>query len=108
MVGDVNTVLADPQRNFVECILMLVAHDEMASQANDSYDKSWVFGDEHQLRKKGASCGLHQSDGIWSTVGWLRKGSQTLKYGKNHEGYWNGELLVKQVYSSLPMDGFLL
>jgi hypothetical protein len=30
-------------------------------------------------------------------MGWLEEGSETLKYGKNYDGYWNGELFVKQV-----------
>ena len=85
VVGNVDTVLEDLQRNFVEHILVLVAYNEMTSQANDSHDKSWVLGDEHQLWKKGAGCGLHLSDGICSIVGWLRDGSQTLEYGKNYE-----------------------
>jgi hypothetical protein len=34
---------------------------------------------------------------LCSTVGWLDEGTQTLEYGKNHEGYWTGELFVKQV-----------
>jgi hypothetical protein len=97
-VSDIDTVLTDSQRNFVEPILVLVAHDEMASQTNDSHDKSWVLGDEHQLRKKGPGRGLHQSDGICSTVGWLKEGSQTIEYGKNYDGYWTGELFVKQVF----------
>ena len=105
VVGDVDTVLADPQWNFVECILVLVAHDKMAAQSNDSYDKSWVLGDQHQLRKKGPGRRLHQSDGICSTVGWLQEGSQTLEYGKNYEGYWNGELFIKQVCSPLTTEG---
>jgi hypothetical protein len=29
--------------------------------------------------------------------GWLKDASQTLEYGKNYEGYWTGELFVKQV-----------
>jgi hypothetical protein len=29
----------------------------------------------------------------------LREASQTLEYGKNYDGYWNGELFVKQVWS---------
>jgi hypothetical protein len=49
VVGDIDTILVDSQRNFVERILVLVAHDEMASQTNDSHDKSWVLGNEHQL-----------------------------------------------------------
>jgi hypothetical protein len=47
VVGDVDTVLTDPQQNFIECILVLITHDEMASQENDSHDKSWILGDEH-------------------------------------------------------------
>jgi hypothetical protein len=105
VISDVDTVLADSQRNYVECILVLVAHDEMTSQANDSPDKSWVLGDEHQLRKKGAGRRLHQSDGICSTVGWLQEGSQMLEYGKNYEGYWNGELFIKQVLCSCSRTG---
>ncbi len=101
VVGDIDTVLVDSQRNFVERILVLVAHDEMASQSNDTHDKSWVLGDEHQLRKKGPGRGLHQSDMICSTVGWLKEGSQTLEYGKNYDGYWTGELFVKQVFKFL-------
>jgi hypothetical protein len=94
-VGDVDRVMM--RRNFVERILVLVAHDEMTAQAHDSVTKSWVFEDQHALRKKGVGRGLHQSDVICSTVGWIAEASQTLEYGKNYEGYWTGELFVKQV-----------
>ncbi|KAG1789801.1 uncharacterized protein HD556DRAFT_1433541 [Suillus plorans] len=67
-------------------------------EANNSSSKSWVFGDEHCLRKKGVGCGVHKSDVICSTTGWLKEASQTLEYGKNYEGYWTGEHFVKQVY----------
>lgn len=77
--------------------LVLVAHDEMTAQANDARTKSWVFEDQHVLRKKGVGRGIHKSDVICSTVGWLEKASQTLEYGKNYDGYWTGELFVKQV-----------
>ncbi|KAJ8580330.1 hypothetical protein M405DRAFT_890518, partial [Rhizopogon salebrosus TDB-379] len=66
-------------------------------EANDSCEKSWVLGDEHMLRKKGAGRGLHQSDVICSTIGWLEGASQTIEYGKNYDGYWTGELFVKQL-----------
>ena len=58
------------------------------SQANDG---------QQPLKKKRPGCGLHQSDCIASTVGWIKDVSQTLEYGKDYEGYWNGELFVKQV-----------
>jgi len=84
-------------RNFVECRVVLCSQDEMTGQANDAQEKSWVFQDHHPLRKKGVGRGIHQSDIICSTVGWLKEGSQSLEYGKNYDGYWNGELFVKQV-----------
>lgn len=97
VVGSVeNEALREPN-NYVECRLVLCAHDEMTAQANDSRAKSWVLEDQHVLRKKGVGRGIHQSDIICSTVGWLREASQTLEYGKNYEGYWTGELFIKQV-----------
>ena len=39
--------------NFVECQLVLCAHDEMTVQSNDMTQKSWVFDGEHKLQKKG-------------------------------------------------------
>ncbi|KAF9552830.1 hypothetical protein CPC08DRAFT_646425 [Agrocybe pediades] len=70
---------------------------EMTAQANDGKKKSWVLDGEQPLRKKGAGRGIHQSDVICSTVGWVKEASQSLEYGKNYEGYWNGELFVKQL-----------
>ena len=98
IVGDVENELQVQPSNFVERRLVLCAHDEATSQANDSKGKSWVFGDQHPLQKKGAGRGLHQSNVICSTVGWLREASQTLEYGKNYDGYWNGEMFIKQVF----------
>jgi hypothetical protein len=97
VVGDIETQI--PPTNFVERGLVLCAHDESTSQANDAPDKAWVLEDQHRLRKKGVGRGLHQSDIICSTVGWLSDASQTLEYGKNYEGYWNGKLFIKQVGS---------
>ncbi|EPT01617.1 hypothetical protein FOMPIDRAFT_41382 [Fomitopsis schrenkii] len=68
-----------------------------AHEANDGEKKGWVFEDEYPLKKKGQGRGVHQSEVICSTCGWLKEASQTLEYGKNYEGYWNGELFVKQL-----------
>ncbi|RDX40287.1 hypothetical protein OH76DRAFT_1459549 [Lentinus brumalis] len=57
----------------------------------------WLLNGESPLKKKGAGRGLHQSDFICSTVGWLSEASVTLEYGKNHEGFWNGEIFCKQL-----------
>ncbi|EIW76870.1 hypothetical protein CONPUDRAFT_63241 [Coniophora puteana RWD-64-598 SS2] len=64
---------------------------------NDSHTKNWGLEGEQPLKKKGPGRGTHQSDFICSTVGWMAEASQSLEYGKNYEGYWNAELLVKQV-----------
>jgi hypothetical protein len=69
----------------------------MMAQANDIMPKTWVFEDQHCLQKKGVGHGLHKSDILCSTVGWLEEATQTLEYGKNYEGYWTGELFIKQV-----------
>jgi len=76
----------------------------MVAQANDATAKSWVFGDEHRLGKKGIGQGLHVSSVITLLSGWLEEGSEILEYGKNHDGYWNGELFVKQVTLILHLE----
>ena len=101
-VGNVETELAVWPQNYVEQHLVLCAHDEMTAQAHDANEKSWVLEDQHALWKKGVGCGLHKSDVICSTIGWLKDASQTFEYGKNYEGYWTGELFVKQVRFSNP------
>ena len=77
-----------------------MAHEESTTQANDSQGKTWVLDGEHAIKKKGLGRGLHQSDCICLTIGWLKNGSQTLEYGKNYDGYWTGELFVKQACHS--------
>ncbi|KAI0669706.1 hypothetical protein C8Q78DRAFT_977503 [Trametes maxima] len=81
--------------------LVLVAHDEMTAQSNDGQSKSWVLEGEYPLKKKGAGRGIHRSDVICSTVGWLQDAGQSLEYGKNYEGYWTGELFVKQLQEKI-------
>ena len=97
VVGDVVKEKEKLAENYIERRLVLVSHDESTTQANDGKKKSWVHENEHALKKKGVGRGIHQSDVICSTVGWLKAASQSLEYGKNYEGYWNGELFVKQV-----------
>ncbi|KZP08799.1 hypothetical protein FIBSPDRAFT_914189 [Athelia psychrophila] len=84
-------------KQYMEAELFPCIDLKMTSQANDSPEKTWVLEDQHMLQKKGAGRGLHKSDAICSTVGWLEEGTQTLEYSKNYEGYWNGEMFVKQL-----------
>lgn len=76
--------------------IVLVAHDESTMQANDGEKAGWVLDGEQPLKKKGPGRGLHQSDVICSTYRWLKGASVTLEYRKNYDGYWNGQLFVKQ------------
>ncbi|KAG1779490.1 hypothetical protein EV702DRAFT_1195449 [Suillus placidus] len=96
IVGDVEKESDIPPSNFVKTWLVICAHDEMTTQANDGQSMSWVPDGEHKLRKKGAGRGLHQSSIICSTVGHLEEAAHTIEYGKNYEGYWNGEMFVAQ------------
>ena len=77
--------------------LVLVTHDEMTTQANDGPKFSWVMDSEHALKKKGVGHGQHESQVICSTIGWLKEAGQSLEYSKNYDGYWTGEMFVKQV-----------
>lgn len=77
--------------------LVLCAHDESTMQANDGDKAGWGPEDEQPLLKKSVGRGSHRSDVICSTVGWLKEAGQQLEYGKNYDGYWTGELFVKQV-----------
>ena len=97
IVGAVEAEKIQPT-NYVEQRLVLCAHHEMTCQANDSMKKSWVLDGEHALKKKGVGRGMHHSDIICSTVRWLKNASQSLEYGKNYDGYWTGEMFVKQVH----------
>lgn len=102
VMGNVDEESEPLAPNFFERRLVLVAYDEMIAQANDSTGKSWVYENQHRLRKKGPGRGLHQSDVICSTYGWLEDASQTLEYGKNYDGYWTGEAFVIQLNVCIP------
>jgi hypothetical protein len=100
VVGDVDKEVTMKPQNCVEHRLVLAPHDETTSQANDGHGKGWVLDNQFPLRKKGQGQGLHKSGAICGTVGYLKEGRQTLEYGKNYDGYWTGELFIKQVFSS--------
>ncbi|KAI0354346.1 hypothetical protein OH77DRAFT_1549785 [Trametes cingulata] len=73
----------------------------MTAQANDGKRGSWLLKGENPLLKKGAGRGIHRSDVIASTVGHMEAAGQSLEYGKNYEGYWTGELFVKQLHEKI-------
>ncbi len=77
--------------------LVLLAHDESTCTANDGPKASWVLEGEQPILKKGVGRGSHRSDVIYSTFGWLKNAGVQIEYGKNHDGFWTGELFIKQV-----------
>jgi hypothetical protein len=97
VVGDVEKELVKVPNDYVEHHLVLCPQDEMTVQSNDTLPKSWVFENNHRLRKKGVGRGIHRSDVICSTVGHIEEGGESLEYGKTYEGYWDGEKFVNQV-----------
>jgi hypothetical protein len=85
---------------------ILVTHDESTFQMNDDLKRGWAPKGNQPLRKKGLGRGLMVSDFLLDTVGRLaisgieatpREACEIFEYGKNNDGYWTGEHLVKQV-----------
>ena len=104
VVGDVMTEFIQSSHfldysngTFAKPRLVCCAHDEMTCQANDGMKKSWIYTGEHAIKHKGPGRGLHYSGIICSTFGWLADAGQTIEYGKNYDGYWNGAMFVQQV-----------
>ncbi|KAH8923903.1 hypothetical protein BT69DRAFT_1308271 [Atractiella rhizophila] len=77
--------------------VVLVSHDESTCNAHDGKHFSWVLDGRNNLLKRGQGRGLHRSEFICSTKGWLEEAREQLEYGKNHEGYWNAEKLAERV-----------
>ncbi|EGN91677.1 hypothetical protein SERLA73DRAFT_157458 [Serpula lacrymans var. lacrymans S7.3] len=81
--------------------LVLLAHDESTMQANDGPKAGWGPNGGQPLLKKGVGRGSHWSNVISSIVSWLKNAGQQLEYGNNYDGYWTGELFVKQLKDAL-------
>ncbi|KAF7371832.1 hypothetical protein MVEN_00040000 [Mycena venus] len=97
-IGDVEVELDKMyDGNYVLHRLVLALHDEMTAQYNDGPTKSWVLEGEQPLRKKGVGRGLHRSDVICSTVGYITETGEELEYGKSYEGYWDGTKFMVQL-----------
>ncbi|KAG1740917.1 hypothetical protein EDB19DRAFT_1635048, partial [Suillus lakei] len=103
--GLVQTEMPQGLKRYIELELFPRIHMKvgcgLTTQANNGQSMSWVPDGEHKLRKKGVGRGLHQSNIICSTVGHLKEAAHTIEYGKNYKGYWNGEMLVVQLYDKI-------
>ncbi|KAJ7301858.1 hypothetical protein DFH08DRAFT_723814 [Mycena albidolilacea] len=74
---------------------------QMTAQCNDGPTKSWVLEGEQPLCKKGVGRGLHHSDVICSTVGYILDAGEELEYGKSYEGYWDGTKFMVQLKNKI-------
>ncbi|KAK4704019.1 hypothetical protein P7C70_g2193, partial [Phenoliferia sp. Uapishka_3] len=82
-----------------ELPLEIIFHHESTFQAHDAQVKAWVLENQHRLRKKGVGRGVHRSDFIGPSFGWLEDAGVGMNYGKNHDGYWTGDDVCIQVSS---------
>ncbi|KAF0716714.1 Aste57867_2706 [Aphanomyces stellatus] len=88
-----------------ETKIIWVTHDESVFYANDDGGKGWSQADNHDLHKKGRGRSIMVSDFLCPCHGRLYNISngvktyttQTLDIGKNNEGYWTCEHMIKQV-----------
>ncbi|KAH8929717.1 hypothetical protein BT69DRAFT_1292342 [Atractiella rhizophila] len=80
--------------------VVLVVHDKITCTANDGKTYSWMLEGWTKLRKKGQGRGIHRSDFLCSTFSHLADVVQ-IEHGKNHDGFWTGELMLDQVKTKL-------
>jgi hypothetical protein len=95
-----------------ESLHIFVTHDESLFHANDGRKSGWCPESEQPLHKKGQGRAIHVSEFLCETFGRLKLTAEQCEAvdndvptearviihpGKNHDGYWNIEQLVKQV-----------
>ena len=102
----------DPELSSEENLHILVTHDESLFHANDGRKSGWGPDSEQPIRKKGQGRAIHVSEFLCETFGRLKLNDEQhaaagndfptearviIHPGKNHDGFWNIEQLVKQV-----------
>jgi hypothetical protein len=107
--GEEMDVRIDPELSSGESLHILVTHDESLFHANDGSKSGWCPESEQPLHKKGQGRAIHVSEFLCETLGRLKltetavdddfptEARVIIHPGKNHDGYWNVEQLVKQV-----------
>jgi hypothetical protein len=95
-MGDLTEEIVKPLPPCIRKLVLLV-HNEFTCTKNDGPKASWVLEGEQPILKKGAGRRSHCSDVICSTLGWLENAGVQIKYSKNYDGFWTGELFIKQV-----------
>jgi hypothetical protein len=110
--GEDMDIRIDPDLSCEESLHVLVTHDESLFHANDGRRSGWGPKEEQPLRKKGQGRAIHVSEFLCETLGRLKLSDEQcavlgndfpaearviIHPGKNHDGFWNVEQLVKQV-----------
>jgi hypothetical protein len=112
--GEDMDIRIDPDLSCGESLHVLVTHDESLFHANDGRSSGWGPQEEQPLHKKGQGRAMHVSEFLCETLGRLKLSedqcavvgndfpteARVIIYpGKNHDGWWNIEQLIKQVRS---------
>jgi hypothetical protein len=110
--GDEMDTRIDPDLSEGDSLHIWVAHDETVFESNDGKKEGWHPVNEQPLMKKSRGRSLHVSDFVTETVGWLRLSEEQklevsdnmpheariiISPGKNNDGWWNLDQLIKQV-----------
>jgi len=107
--GDNLEIQINPSLKENEKEHVFVTHDETIFYANDGRKSGWAPNNEQPLRKKGQGLSIYISDFLCETIGRLRLHNEQnnlnilhearviIHPGKNRDGYWNIEQLIKQV-----------
>ena len=95
-------VLQDGER-----IVVLIFHDESIYNSNDSSNVKWVLRGSAELFPKSRGRCLMVSGFICDCHGFLRVGNRKsykiIAPGKNADGYWTNDDLVKQLEEVIPL-----
>jgi hypothetical protein len=110
--GEDMDIRIDPDISSGESLHILVTHDESLFHANDGRTSGWGPEDEQPIRKKGQGRAIHVSEFLCETIGRLKLSDEQqeavdenfpteartiIHPGKNFDGFWNVEQLLKQV-----------
>jgi hypothetical protein len=103
--GDDSEVVAQPTLAPGQKKAVLITHDECCFHAHDGPKKTWKHKSRSSIRKKGKGKPLMVSDFLCACHGRLVHTENGVKTearvitfpGKNADGYWTGEHVVKQV-----------
>ena len=103
METEIDPVLAEGKRRAV-----VIVHDESCYNSNDSNSIVWVEAGRHELKPKSRGRCLMVSGFMCDCHGFLNLGGDRKSYkiiapGKNADGYWTNEDLVKQLESVIPL-----